>query len=638
MGGDVFGNGMLQSRHIRLVGAFNHLHIFCDPEPDAVKSHAERKRLFENPRLGWGDYDKRLISPGGGIFERGAKSIAITPEMKRVFGIAVDELTPAELIRHLLRAEVDLLFFGGIGTFVKARAETHAQVGDKANDATRIDGEDIRARVVGEGANLGVTERGRIAYAQKGGRIDTDAIDNSAGVSMSDHEVNIKILLGHAIATGALAAPERNKLLAEMTDSVAALVLRDNYLQGEALSVAEARDLRGPFAALHREARMIRELEKSGRLDRALEFLPDDVEIAARAAARKGLTRPELSVLLAYAAMSLDEALVQSDLPDALELAEELRLYYPPALRERFAAQIAAHPLRRETLATIVANDVVNRGGLTFVHDLAARTGRGAAEIARTYRIVREAFHLSPLWAAIETLDNKVAARVQYQMLLDIADIVEHAATWLLRAGRVGFAEIARFAPSVEHLTAAIGDLLPADERALLDRRIAALTDAGVPQPVAERVGGVIFLTTAFEIGDLAERSAQPIDRAAGVFYGVGARFALDGLRDAARRLPAETQWQKAAVDTLIDDFHALQADLAERVLERSRFGAADPIAAWVAIRSAQLAPAEAIAAELRAAPIRTWRCLSSPAGNSARRWAELPDARDAHISIVAIE
>ena len=606
MGGDVFGNGMLQSRHIRLVGAFNHLHVFVDPEPDAATSYAERKRLFANPRLGWSDYDRGLISPGGGVFERSAKSIAVTPEMKRVFGIAVDDLTPAELIRQLLRAEVDLLFFGGIGTFVKARAETHTQVGDKANDALRIDGEEMRARVVGEGANLGVTERGRIAYAQKGGRIDTDAIDNSAGVSMSDHEVNIKILLGHALATGALAAPERETLLAEMTDDVAELVLRDNYLQGEALSVAEARGQREPFAALDRQARMIRELEKSGRLDRALEFLPDETEIAARAAARKGLTRPELAVLLAYAKMSLDEELLRSELPDAPELAAELRLYFPPALRDRFAAQIAAHPLRREIIATVVANDVVNRGGLTFVHDLAARTGRGVGEIARAYRIVREAYGLPALWAAIEALDNKIAARVSYQMLLDIADIVEHAATWLLRAGRVGFSEIARSAPSVERLSAVIGDMLPADERALLDRRVAALAEAGVPPPVAERVGGIVFLTTAFEIGDIAGRSGQPIDRAAGVFYGVGARFALDGLRDAARRLPAETQWQKAAVDTLIDDFYSLQADLAERVL-KGPVGAAsdigDPIAAWAATRTAQLAPAEAIAAELHAAP-----------------------------------
>jgi glutamate dehydrogenase len=599
MGGDVFGNAMLRSRHIRLLGAFNHLHVFIDPDPDAAKSYAERQRLFQNPRLGWNDYDRRLISAGGGVFERTAKSIAITAEMKRAFAIAEDALTPAELIRRLLTAPVDLLFFGGIGTFVKAGAETHAQVGDKANDALRVNGEDIRARVVGEGANLGVTQRGRIAYAQRGGRIDTDAIDNSAGVSMSDHEVNIKILLGHAIATGALSAAEREPLLAAMTDDVAALVLRDNYLQGEALSVAEAQ---GP-AALERQARLIRALEKAGRLDRALEFLPDDDELAARGAARRGLTRPELSVLLAYAKMSLDHELLQSDLPDAPELDPELRDYFPPALRERFRAQIAAHPLRREIVATIITNDIVNRGGLTFVPDLQARSGRGAADIARAYRIVREAFRLPPLWAAIETLDNKVAAAVQHEMLLDIGAIVEHAALWLLRAARLDMAaEPPRFARAVEQLSSTIADLLPTTERALYDRRVARLRDAGVPPPVAVPVGGIIFLTTAFEIGDLAERTGQPIDQAARTFYGIGARFALDTLRDAARRLPADTTWQKAALETLIDDFYGIQSDLAARVLSAAN-GAADPIAAWTATRAVQLAPAEALAADLLATP-----------------------------------
>ncbi len=603
MAGDVFGNGMLQSRHIRLLGAFNHLHVFIDPEPDPAASFAERQRLFESPRLGWGDYDHRLISPGGGVFERSAKSIEISAAMKRVFAIAEDHLTPAELIQKLLTAQVDLLFFGGIGTFVKAHGETHAQVGDKANDSLRIDGEAIRARVVGEGANLGVTQKGRIAYALKGGRIDTDAIDNSAGVSMSDHEVNIKILLGHAIAAGALGAQEREPLLAQMTDDVAALVLRDNYLQGEALSVAEAC---GP-AALDRQARLIRDLEKAGQLDRALEFLPNDEEIAARAAAHRGLTRPELSVLLAYAKMSLDHELLRSDLPDAPALADELCGYFPPALRDRFRAQIAAHPLRREIVATVIANDVVNRGGLTFVHDLAARTGRAAPEIARAYRIVREAFALPVLWDEIEALDNKVAAPVQSQMLLDIAGVVEHAAAWLLRAGRLDMAaDAARFAPAVRGLAAHLAELLPAGERALLDARQARFAAAGVPPSQAARVAGIVFLTTAFEIGDMATRAACPVERAGRTFYGVGARFALDELRAAARRLPVDTTWQKAAVETLIDDFYAMQAELAERILKAADGappGADDPIAAWAATRAAALAPAEALAAELRAAP-----------------------------------
>ena len=598
MSGDVFGNFMLRSRHARLLAAFDHRHIFVDPEPDAVRSFAERQRLFRLPRSSWADYDRTLLSPGGGIFERSLKSVPVGSELQRRFGIADDELTPAGLIRRLLAAEVDLLFFGGIGTFVKARSESHAEVGDRANDVLRIDGEDIRATIVGEGANLGVTERGRIAYALKGGRIDTDAIDNSAGVSMSDHEVNIKILLSQAIAAGTLGRQERDPLLAQMADDVAALVLRDNYLQGEALSVAEARGA----AALDRQVRLMRELERAGRLNRALEFLPDDETLAARAQARRGLTRPELAVLLAYAKMSLDEELLHSDVPDLPEVADDLRDYFPPALRRRFAREIAAHPLCREITATVVTNDLVNRAGLTFVHDLAARTGRGAPDIAKSYRIVRESFALPALWAAIEALDNRVAAAVQYDMLIDIADVVEHAATWLLRAGRLDLGrEIAHFAPAVAHLGEAIGELLPSGERALLDRRSGQFVVAGVPSELAAQIAGVIFLTTAFEVGDLADRAGRPIDIAARTFYGVGARFAIDEMRDAARRLPAETAWQKRAADTLIDDFYGVQAEFAAAVLHEAD-GAADPLAAWAERRTGRLAAVEALAAELRAA------------------------------------
>jgi glutamate dehydrogenase len=596
MSGDVFGNGMLQSRHTNLLAAFNHVHIFIDPQPDPARSFAERERLFRLPRSSWADYDAALISPGGGVFERTLKAIPISTEMKRAFGIAADRLTPAELIRDLLIAEVDLLFFGGIGTFIKARGESHAEVGDRVNDALRIDGESIRAKVVGEGANLGVTQRGRVAYALRGGRIDTDAIDNSAGVSMSDHEVNIKILLGGAIAAGRLGRQEREPLLAQMTDDVATLVLRDNYLQGEALSVAEAR---GP-AALDRQVGLIRDLERAGRLDRGLEFLPDDEALTARAAARQGLTRPELAVLLAYAKMSLDHDLLASDLPDLPELAGDLRDYFPPALRERFAAQITAHPLKREIAATVVANDLVNRAGLTFVHDLRARTGREAADIARGYRIVRDAFALPALWAQIEALDNAVAAAMQTELLLDIAALIEHAASWLLRRGMLDLGhEITRFAAPVRQLAELVRDLLPPGEQALFDQRAARFATAGVPQPLADRAAGAIFLTTALEICELAERSAQPIDRAARTYYGTGARFVLDAMRDAARRLPAETPWQKTAVESLIDDFYALQAEVAARVLIAAD-GAADPLALWAEAHSELLAAVDTLAGELR--------------------------------------
>ncbi len=602
MAGDVFGNGMLRSPHIRLVGAFNHVHIFIDPAPDAAASFAERKRLFDLPRSSWADYDRSLISPGGGVFERSAKSIPVNAEMKQVFAIAEDHLTPPELIRKLLAADIDLLFFGGIGTFVKARGETHAEVGDRANDALRIDAEDIRAAVVGEGANLGVTERGRIAYALKGGRIDTDAIDNSAGVSMSDHEVNIKILLHHAIADGALPAVEREPLLARMTDEVAALVLRDNYLQGEALSVAEARGA----AALDREARLMRELERAGRLDRTLEFLPDDAALAARATARQGLTRPEFAVLLAYAKMSLDAELLASDVPDQPQFEADLRAYFPAELQNRFAAQIAAHPLRREIVATIVTNDLVNRAGLTFIHDLSAQTGRRAAEVTRAYRIVREVFALPGLWAAIEALDGAVATRVQSEMLLEIVGLVEHAAAWLLRGSRLDLArEMARFSAGVGRLAAGLAELLPAGERARYEARAELLSGAGVPDPIARRVAGVVFLLSALEIAELAERTGRSVERAARIYYGAGARFALGQMRVAGRRLPAETPWQRQAVDTVIDDLFALQAELAAAVL-KSDVGAederADPVAAWVDDRAAALAPAEMVAAEIRTA------------------------------------
>ncbi len=602
MSGDVFGNAMLRSRHTRLLAAFNHLHIFVDPEPDPARGFAERERLFRLTRSSWGDYDPSLISAGGGVFDRAAKAMAISPEMRSAFAITEDHLTPAELIRHLIMADIDLLFFGGIGTFVKAREESHAEVGDRANDALRIDGEAVRAKVVGEGANLGVTQQGRVAYALKGGRIDTDAIDNSAGVDLSDHEVNIKILLSGAIAAGALGRQERDPLLAQMEDEVAALVLRDNYLQGQALSVAEAWGPGEFSAALHRQIRLIRDLERAGRLDRALEFLPDDETLATRAASRRGLTRPELAVLLAYAKMSLDQDLLASDLPDEPALALDLRFYFPAALRERFAAQIAAHPLRREITATLVTNDLVNHTGLTFIHDLRARTGREPPDIARGYRIVRAAFDLPALWAEIEALDNRVAASVQSEMLLDIAGLVEHAVVWLLRAKRLDLGgESDRFAPAVRQLAGIVPALLPAGERTLLDLRVARFLAAGVPQPLAARIAGVIFLTTAFEIGDLAERGGRPIERAARVFYGVGGHFALDEMRAAARRLPAETQWQKAAAETLIDDFYALQAEFAARVLAAGD-GAADPLAAWVLGQAGRLAPAETIAAELRSA------------------------------------
>jgi glutamate dehydrogenase len=598
MSGDVFGNGMLMSPHLKLLGAFDHRHVFVDPDPDPEQSLAERRRLLRMPRSSWADYDRALISSGGGVFERSAKSLPISPQMKRAFGIEADHLTPAELIRKMLSAAVDLLWFGGIGTFVKAPEESQAEVGDHANDALRINADEVRAKVIGEGANLAVTQRGRVAFALAGGRIDTDAIDNSAGVDTSDHEVNIKILLDQAIASNALASEERVPLLAAMADDVASLVLRDNYLQGEALSVAEARGA----LSLDRQLRMIRDLERSGRLNRALEFLPDDEAMAARSAQGRGLVRPELAVLLAYAKMALYEELLASPMPDLPELAKELHRYFPAILRDRFSAEISAHPLRREIVATRITNDVVNRARISFISDMRARTGRSAREIAQAYIIVREVFGLDDLWAEIEALDNKVAAQVQIEMMIELADLVERCAGWLLYRRRTEpGSEIARFAPSVRSLTATLPDLLPAGDSSLVARRSLCTTETGVPKTLATRMGGTIFLAAALEIADLAESCGQPLERAARVYYGVGTQFALDEMRVAARRLRAETIWQKQAVEATIDDLFALQADLTARIL-RSKYAAEqDPLAAWLRAHAAELGPAEPLIRELRA-------------------------------------
>ncbi|HUN51230.1 MAG TPA: NAD-glutamate dehydrogenase, partial [Candidatus Sulfotelmatobacter sp.] len=386
MSGDVFGNGMLLSPHIRLLAAFDHRHIFVDPDPVAAVAFRERRRLFDLPRSSWADYDAKLISAGGGAFDRKAKSVRLTPEIKARFGIERDSLTPTELIRVLLTAEVDLLWNGGIGTYVKAASETSADVGDRANDALRVDGRDLRAKVVGEGGNLGFTQRGRIEYALRGGRINTDALDNSAGVDTSDHEVNIKILLDAVVAAGDLTIKQRDKLMAEMSDELAALILQDNYLQGQAVSVAEAQGT----ALLPSFIRLMRSLEQRGRLDRAVEFLPDNAALLERQNAGSGLTRPEIAVLLAYAKMSLYDDLLDSDLPDETHFAVDLAKYFPRPLRKNFQGAIDGHRLRREIVATSVANSIINRVGPGFVGDIREETEADAAAIARVYVVSRD--------------------------------------------------------------------------------------------------------------------------------------------------------------------------------------------------------------------------------------------------------
>ncbi len=460
MAGDVFGNGVLLSRHLKLVAAFNHQHVFLDPDPDPERSYVERERVFQLPRSSWADYDVDAISAGGGVFPRSAKSIPLSPEVRERLGVEAEALTPNEVIRAILAAPVDLLWNGGIGTFVKASSESHAEVGDKANDAVRVDGRDLRCRVVGEGGNLGLTQRGRVEYALAGGRIYTDAIDNSAGVDCSDHEVNIKILLGDVVAAGDLTEKQRNELLVEMTDDVARLVLSNNYRQTQALSLAA----RQAPLMLGVHARQIQHLEQAGRLDRELAGLPTDETISERGTARGGLVMPELAVLLAHAKIELNHDLLASDLPDDGYMTRELVQYFPRVLWERFPEEMKEHRLRRELISTYVTNSLVNRAGMTFVFRLSEETGAAAADIARAYTVAREVFEMRSLWTAIEELDDVIPADAQLEMLLEGRKLVERATRWLVRSRPRPLeiaAEIEHFAPGAALLAEILARAAP---------------------------------------------------------------------------------------------------------------------------------------------------------------------------------
>ena len=602
MSGDVFGNGMLLSPHTKLVAAFNHMHIFLDPNPDPKASHAERLRLFNLPRSAWSDYDTRLISKGGGIYERKAKSIPLSPEARAVIGIDKEQPNPAELIKAILKAEIDLLFFGGIGTYVRAAAETNAEVGDRANDALRITGAELRAKVVGEGANLGVTQRGRVEAALAGIRINTDAVDNSAGVDTSDHEVNIKILMNEAVAAGDLTMKQRDKQLAQMTDEVGQLVLRDNYLQSQALSVAEAQN----YTLLDQQNRFMRALEKSGRLDRGIEFLPDDETVRLRLTQRVGLMRPESAVLLAYAKNSIYDELLPSDLPDDPQLADDLVHYFPTFLQKNYAEQIHKHRLRREIIATVVTNSLINRMGATFVHIMKERTGQPASAIARAYAITRGAFRLRELWSGIQALDNKAPARMQIQMLIDINRLAEQATQWFLRNGKHPLdiaANVAAVGASVAALEAALTNILAAEDAKLVRERLKHLTDNHVPAELAQRVAQAPALTASLDIVRIAAELTLKVEDVGATYFAVGDEFHLDWLRAGARGLIGDSHWDRLAVFAIIEDLYGHQRDLTTAILsadgQKGRTGG-QAIAAWRNTRGAALTRADALFGDLR--------------------------------------
>jgi glutamate dehydrogenase len=594
---------MLLSRHIRLIAAFDHRHIFLDPDPDSATSFDERERVSRLPRSSWADYDAALISAGGGVHARSLKSIPLSAGVKTALAISADSLTPTELVNAILKAPVDLLYNGGIGTYVKATGETHAQVGDRANDALRVNGRELRCKVFVEGGNLGCTQLGRIEYAMAGGRINTDAIDNSAGVDTSDHEVNIKILLGMAIEEGELTDKQRNALLAEMTDDVAALVLRDNYFQTQVLSVT------GRIAPrlLDAQARFMQFLEKAGRLNRALEYLPGDEEIADRRARGQGLTGPERAIMLAYSKMWLYDELVASSLPDDPWIETALQRYFPRALHANYARYMPRHALKREIIATHVTNSMVNRVGSTFVHRLSESTGASPHEVVRAYLLSREIFGFVALWKAIESLDARVDDAVQSTMLIDTSRQIERGTTWFLRSRRLAEdmgTTIAHFTPRVEALSQRLHELQDPGDRARVAVAGADYVAQGVPEEVASRVVTLETLHSTLDIVEVAGATKRPEDLVAAIYFELATRLGLPWLRERIAALPGDAHWQLLARAAMDDDLSALQRTITGEVLTGGGGLAASAglIAAWQDRNRRAIERTQHLLSELRAA------------------------------------
>ncbi|MET9459410.1 NAD-glutamate dehydrogenase [Streptomyces canus] len=568
MSGDVFGNGMLLSEHIRLVAAFDHRHIFIDPKPDAATSYAERRRVFELPRSSWADYNTELISAGGGIFPRTAKAIQVNAHIREALGIEdkVTKMTPADLMKAILKAPVDLLWNGGIGTYVKASTETHADVGDKANDPIRVDGADLRVRVVGEGGNLGLTQLGRIEFALHGGKINTDAIDNSAGVDTSDHEVNIKILLNGLVTEGDMTVKQRNKLLAEMTDEVGRLVLRNNYAQNTAIAnaLAQSKDM------LHAQQRFMRHLVREGHLDRALEFLPTDRQIRERLGAAQGLTSPETAVLLAYTKITVAEELLHTSLPDDPYLHGLLHTYFPAALREKFPEHIDNHPLHREITTTVLVNDTVNTGGTTYLHRLREETGASLEEIVRAQTVARAIFRSGVVWDGVEALDNQVEAAVQTRIRLHSRRLVERGTRWLLnnRPQPLQLAETVEFfGDRVEQVWSQLPKLLRGADLEWYQKIYDELTGVGVPDELATRVAGFSSAFPTLDIVSVADRMGRDPMDVAEVYYDLADRLHITQLMDRIIELPRADRWQSMARASIREDLYAAHSALTADVL-----------------------------------------------------------------------
>ena len=566
MAGDVFGNGMLLSKHIRLQAAFNHLHIFVDPNPDAASSYKERERLFNLPGCSWEDYNKALMSEGSEIYSRSAKSLKLTPQIKKMLGTQKTKMAPTELMQALLSMQVDLLWNGGIGTYVKGSSETHLEVGDRANDSLRINGCDLNAKVVGEGGNLGFTQLGRIEFAAHGGRMNTDAVDNAGGVDCSDKEVNIKILLNSLVQNGDLTVKQRNKLLYDMTDEVSVMVLEDCYRQTHSLSITA---LRGG-SHLKEQARFIHELERAGKLDRALEFIPNDDEIAERLAQGKGLTRPELSVLLAYNKMVLKDDLVCPEITDNAYYDKFLVESFPKKLQKNYLAEMQNHPLRAEIIATKLANDIGNDMGFNFTNRMFEETGATVAEIAHCYTIASNVFGMADVWEKIEALDNQISTAVQTEMLFQIRRTVRRATRWFLRHRNKGLdigEAINVYRSTFTDLADNLYTYMADDEVEELKRIENDLIKAGVPKGIAGYVAKLSSLFSAMDIAELTVEDSRDVSLVASTYFGLGARLDLHWFLDQITRQPVTNHWQALARASYREELDWQQRSLASVIL-----------------------------------------------------------------------
>ena len=566
MAGDVFGNGMLLSNHIKLVAAFNHMHIFIDPLPDPALSFEERKRLFNLPRSTWADYDKKLISNGGGIFNRNAKSIVVSKEMKHLFGIKQVSIEPNEFIKVILKAKVDLLWSGGIGTFVKAHSETNAEVGDRSNDAIRIDANQLRCKVIGEGGNLGLTQLARVEYSLNGGLIYTDFIDNSAGVSCSDKEVNIKILLDSIVATGDLTEKQRNELLSEMTDEVAQLVLRENYLQTRAINLVASQSIR----SIDLHSRYINELERTGKLDRALEFLPDEKELMEHKLIGKGLSSPSIAVLLCYSKIILKEAILASDVPEDPFLKQLLESSFPKPLQDRYSKQMQYHPLRREIIATKLSNIIVNEMGFSFVYRMQDETGAPISAIVRAYIITRNVLNMDEIGKQLEALDGKLEIEKLNDIMINYVRLQRRITHWFLRNQRMRLditKAVKLYAPGMQELKNAIPEVFSADLRSRYDKHFEQYMQMGIPEPLSHELTMTRGLFAAMDIIIVAQHLSIKIKKAAEVYFKIGELLDLGWIRNQIITHPTDNHWEALSREALRDDLDWQQRQLTAGIM-----------------------------------------------------------------------